>query len=234
MLNVKIMKLKRSLLLSSIIILALFGVLNFDYVSKQAAYRIGSHQHESISQIQGSAVPNRVVIPSLHINAPLVEPRGNSDREFETALAGGIVHYPGTAGPGEQGTCYLFGHSSDYPWAAGKYKAVFALLPSIKTGQQVILFGQDGKPYIYTVTGTKVVAANEIQYVQQKDLSKKQLILQTSYPLGTAAKRFLVFGELQSDTNLPAGRQVTRINTRMMLMLYPIRDISVSFAYWRR
>ncbi len=187
----------RSLLFSSIIILALFSVLNFGYVSKQVVYRLGIHTSEPMSEIQRSGVSNRVVVPSLHIDAPLVEPRGTSDNEFEAALAGGVVHYPGTAEPGEQGTCYLFGHSSDYPWVAGKYKAVFALLPSIKTGEQVILFGQEGKPYIYTVTGTKVAAASDVQYVQLKDLSKKQLILQTSYPVGTAAKRFLVFAEMK-------------------------------------
>jgi hypothetical protein len=31
-------------------------------------------------------------------------------------LENGIIRYPGSAKPGENGTSFIFGHSSNFPW----------------------------------------------------------------------------------------------------------------------
>jgi sortase A len=135
-------------------------------------------------------------IPSLGIEAPVVEPASADERAYQEALRDGVVHFPGTAAPGEPGNVYLFGHSSDYVWAKGRFKTVFALLTSIEAGDLVTLSDAAGRPFRYRVTGTKVVAPDDLSVLDQGDGSRRLLTLQTSYPLGTALRRFIVLAEL--------------------------------------
>jgi len=61
------------------------------------------------------SVPGRLQIPSLKIDAPLIW--SSDPKNFDTDLQSGVIHYPGTALPGEIGTTYISGHSSNYSWA---------------------------------------------------------------------------------------------------------------------
>jgi len=139
---------------------------------------------------------NYLLIPSLGIQAPVVYTADNSVKGFADALQNGVVHYPGTAGFGQAGNCYIFGHSSDYIWSKGKYKTVFALLPQIKIGDKILASDPQGNVYTYIVKETKIVSPDQMQYLQQ-DYSKKNLTLQASWPVGTALKRFLAIAELK-------------------------------------
>jgi len=35
---------------------------------------------------------------------------------FMNELENGIIRYPGSAKPGENGNSFIFGHSSNFPW----------------------------------------------------------------------------------------------------------------------
>ena len=135
-------------------------------------------------------------IPSLSITAPIVYATGSSETVFQTDLKNGVVHYPGTANPGQSGNCYIFGHSSDYVWSSGKFKTVFATLPHIQKGAEIQVSNKDGLIFTYIVTNITVVSPSATQYLEQ-DTTKKILTVQTSYPIGTALKRFLVIAELK-------------------------------------
>lgn len=93
---------------------------------------------------------------------------------------------------------YIFGHSSDFVAAKGNYKTVFALLTKAVPGDLVRVTNASGTPYTYLVRETKVISKRDTSVLAQ-NLSKKILTLQTSYPLGTALKRFIVIAELTSD-----------------------------------
>lgn len=140
--------------------------------------------------------PDRLVIPSLGIEAPLMYGTEMSEAAFQLALRDGVVHYPGTAMPGEHGNAYFFGHSSDYAWAKGDYKTVFATLTSIEVGARVVVSDADGRPHDYVVTGTRVISPKDMSVLDQGDGIEARLTLQTSYPLGTALKRFVVEAKL--------------------------------------
>ncbi len=120
----------------------------------------------------------------------------STDAAFQPALSLGVVHFPGTALPGEVGNCYIFGHSSDFFWKPGNFKNVFALLPRIKKGAAIITTNAEGIRFVYTVTNTFVVAPKDVWVLNQNTGGKKILTLQTSYPLGTALKRFIVVAEI--------------------------------------
>ena len=78
---------------------------------------------------------NRIIIPKLNLNIPLITPSYQNllaenwtgvEEDIQHAVQEGVVHYPGTARPGQVGNFFVTGHSSYYPWCPGKYKNVFA------------------------------------------------------------------------------------------------------------
>ena len=141
--------------------------------------------------------PNHLWIESLGISVPVVYVADATEKTFQAALSGGVVHYPQTAEPGEFGNCYIFGHSSDYAWSSGAYKTVFALLTKIQPGAEILITNKQGQLFTYKVLEAKVVGPNDVQYLSQEGYKKKLLTLQTSYPIGTALKRYLVRAEIE-------------------------------------
>lgn len=139
---------------------------------------------------------NILKISSLGLSVPVQYVNSNDEPTMQKALEKGVVHYPGTAMPGDYGNVYIFGHSSDYKWRAGAYKSVFAILPKIKIGALMQLSDELGNTYTYKVYEAKVVEAKETKYLGQYGYERKLLTLQTSWPIGTALKRYVVIGEL--------------------------------------
>ncbi len=185
------------------IVTVLFVAVDFDFFWKNFQYLTGSLPHSAPAAVQitshgTTTKPSILEIPGLNIFAPIVYIDQLGEPAFQAALKNGVVHYPKTAKPGTFGNCYIFGHSSDYVWSDGKFKNVFALLPKIKKGDEILVSDEQGVQYTYVVFDTKIVGNNEIKYVDQGDMTKKILTVQTSYPVGTALRRFLAIAELTS------------------------------------
>ncbi len=152
---------------------------------------------QSDQQTSPQAEPDHLWIDSLNISAPLKYVDEAKESVFQAALKDGVVHFPGTALPGQLGNAYYFGHSSDYPWSGGHYKTVFALLPKISTGAEIRITDSQGNLFTYVVTETKVVAPSDVSVLDQGNNQKKILSIQTSYPVGTALRRFVAIAELK-------------------------------------
>ena len=190
-------KFLQSILMMGLIVVGVFAALNFGYTKANLDYWWqkwfgGGYQAE----VEDTGTPNMIYLPSLGIEAPLVYIEETGEKVFQEALANGVVHYPGTAMAGEAGNAYFFGHSSDFPTKPGNYKSVFALLPKIETGARIVITDDAGKKFVYEVFDTHVVGPNETQWLEQGERKEKLLTLQTSYPVGTALKRFLVQARL--------------------------------------
>jgi LPXTG-site transpeptidase (sortase) family protein len=148
-------------------------------------------------------VPNQVAkantlwIEALRVEAPVVYVDKADENIFQEALQRGVVHYPGTAKPGELGNVYIFGHSSDYVWAKGSYKTVFALLPKIQKGEEIKVSNEQGEVFTYVVKESFVASAKDLHLLSQREYKQKILTLQTSYPIGTALKRWIIVAELK-------------------------------------
>lgn len=77
-----------------------------------------------------------IVIPTLWLVAPIVTvPEGSRDYitmidgkeiDINSYLVDGVMHYPGSSFPGEEGNMIVFGHSNFYKKWAGRYKTIFA------------------------------------------------------------------------------------------------------------
>ena len=134
-----------------------------------------------------------IEIPKIKLVSPVIKNvDAFNEKEYRKALIKGIAQAKGSALPGQKGTIFLFGHSSDYPWNLTRYNTIFLRLGDLEKNDLVIL-KKDGKEYKYRVFDKKVVWPNEVKYLSQNN--KTQLILQTCTPIGTAFQRLLVFAE---------------------------------------
>lgn len=143
-----------------------------------------------------TSIPGRLEIPSLNINTPIIWTKDAKD--FDNDLQSGVVHYPGTALPGESGTSYLSGHSSNYLWAKGNFNQVFSKLGDLAVGSsfKVTVIQKNGRDAVlhYAVTSKKEFApADQEQFRSQ---GKSMVALSTCWPINSTAKRLVAFGEL--------------------------------------
>ena len=144
----------------------------------------------------------RLIIPRINKNVPIVGVSTQNlikrnwsglEKDMQKSLQYGIIHYPGTALPGNPGNVVLTGHSSYFPWDAGRFKDVFALLHDVQLEDKVILF-KNGKKYIYTVKNIYEVKPADLKILEQTPENRLTLI--TCTPVGTNIKRLVVEAKL--------------------------------------
>ncbi len=142
---------------------------------------------------------DRLIIPKLDLNVPIVIPPNTNllkedwkglEEDIQSGLQNGVVHYPGTARPGQAGNFFVTGHSSYFPWAPGKYKSVFARLGELKTGDEYWVY-YGGDKYRYVVTDTKEIRPSDVTVLDQP-VSKRVGSLMTCTPVGTTLRRLII------------------------------------------
>ena len=135
-----------------------------------------------------------VVIPAIDAKANVianVDP--SKKKDYLEALKKGIAHAKGTYFPGQNGTIFLFSHSTDSPLNFARYNAIFYLLKKLEIGDEIIVFFAD-KKYIYKVNEVKVADAGDTSWLEPKS-SGEELILMTCDPPGTTWRRLLVIAK---------------------------------------
>jgi LPXTG-site transpeptidase (sortase) family protein len=143
-----------------------------------------------------TSINGELDIPSLKITVPLVW--GATPDAVDTDLQSGVVHYPGTALPGEIGTAYISGHSSNYVWAKGSYNKIFATLGNLKKDSSftITATSTNGEKltfhYVVTASGT----FSPTDQKQFASIGKSTVGLSTCWPVGTSSNRLVVFGQL--------------------------------------
>ncbi|MBI5412217.1 sortase [Candidatus Peregrinibacteria bacterium] len=142
---------------------------------------------------------HRLIIPKLGKNIPVVEMDTGAlngedwpalEKQIQSGLQKGVVHYPGTAKPNEFGNVFITGHSSFYPWDPGKFKDVFARLGKLEIGEEFYLY-YDQKRYAYQIIGKKEVPPTDVSVLKQPR-DKKILTLMTCVPVGTTLRRLII------------------------------------------
>ncbi|MBI3335943.1 sortase [Candidatus Peregrinibacteria bacterium] len=142
---------------------------------------------------------DRLIIPALNLNVPIVIPSNASllvedwdqlEIDIQKALEDGVVHYPGTARPGQAGNFFLTGHSSYYPWATGAFKSVFARLPELTVGDEYwVYYGGDRHRYI--IREKNEVRPSMVSVLDQPT-DKRLSTLMTCTPVGTTLRRLVL------------------------------------------
>lgn len=119
----------------------------------------------------------RVAIPAIGIDRPLYE--GIRLPTFDL----GPGHWPGTAEPGQRGNMVIGGHRTSGA-------ADFRDLDRLKTGDQVVVTGQDGTAYTYVVESSQITGPFAAQVIYQTPESTATLF--ACHPPGSTRERIVV------------------------------------------
>jgi len=144
---------------------------------------------------------NRIIIPKIGKNIPLIDIKNRSikweeelNNIFMDELENGVIRYPGSAKPGEDGTSFIFGHSSNFPWMKWDYNEVFALLDKVVYWDEIIVYyGQE--KYTYKIREKKIITPGDVS-VLERNKDRSEITLMTCWPIGTTLNRLIVVWEL--------------------------------------
>lgn len=129
-------------------------------------------------------------IPELGIEDAIVQIGGED-------LMKSLVHYPGTALPGQYGNAVIFGHSVLPQFFNPKnYKTIFSTLPKLEEGDE-ILIDFDGIQYRYVVRKVVETEPEDVAVLEQR-YDSQWLSLITCVPPGTYLRRLIVRAQLVS------------------------------------
>lgn len=141
---------------------------------------------------------DRIIIPRIGQNVPVIRVPTDMllrkdwaalEKQIQEALRYGVVHFPGTAYPGDDGNVVITGHSSYFPWDPGRFKDVFALLHQVDVGDKVVVYHEQ-KKFEYLVYEKKVVKPSQVEVLTQG--GENRLTLITCTPVGTDLNRLVV------------------------------------------
>lgn len=188
------------------VMVVILGALNGEWIVAQIRYRLDAPKTGTTvtaATVKKDAVPEdtkapnpaagpQLVIPAINVTAPLQLNQGTAEWQIQLGLRKGVVHYDGSANPGDTGNVVVFGHSSGQPWAPGNYKFVFTLLDKLKK-DDVIYADYNGIRYTYKVTTTQVVSPTDTGVLTSG--SDHEITLITCTPVGTSTNRLVVHAE---------------------------------------
>lgn len=144
---------------------------------------------------------NRVIIPKIWRNVPLVDIKNKNiggENElndiFMKELEKWIIRYPGSSKPGEDGTSFIFGHSSNFPWMKWNYNDVFSTLDNVVYWDEVIVYYWQ-KKYTYKIREKKVITPGDVS-VLERNKDKSEITLMTCRPIWTTINRLIVTWDL--------------------------------------
>ncbi len=176
---------------------------------------------------------DRMIIPKLGLNVPLEQPSTAAllrqdwpqvETDIQDALKNGVVHYPGTARPGQAGNFFVTGHSSYYPWESGEYKTVFARLGELQVGDEYWVY-YGGDKHRYVVRWKKEVSPSDVSVLDQPAEARMGTLM-TCTPVGTTLRRLIVRAEevdpVTGETLKPGERSKENIVRSVPLEALPI------------
>ena len=141
-----------------------------------------------------------IVIPKIFANVAITENVNPAEKAvYQQVLrqTGGVAHAAGSAVPGEPGTVYIFGHSTDAGINVERLNAVFYLLRKLEAGDEIIVYYKN-KPFKYLVSEKKTVNPDDISDITNV-ANEERLVLQTCWPPGTTWKRLLIIARLWKE-----------------------------------
>lgn len=188
-----------------IIFIGLFVVLNSSAIFIKLGYHIPqiagvSFGADEFSKEEANEVENkillddRLIISKINVDVPIIWAESSDEDIIQKELYKGVVHLAGSAFPGEDGNCFITGHSSSRNLLhKGEYDTVFTLLNELEIGDKIFIYWEQEK-FIYQVQNKKVVSKYDTTV--SEDTAEPILTLATCWPIGTDLKRLVVRAEL--------------------------------------
>jgi len=135
-------------------------------------------------------------IPKIEIYAPLVFPKSSQKNDLSKSLEQGVIFYPESVLPGEEGITVILGHSAPSNWPKINYDWVFTRINELNPGDEIFVYFNHRK-YPYQITKKFFLKrGEEIPTVDLED-SKSVLLMLSCWPPGVDYKRIAVQAELE-------------------------------------
>ncbi len=142
-----------------------------------------------------AAAQPTVIVPKINIQIPVdFTTTSMAESVIQESLEEGIVHYPNTALPGQNGNGAYFGHSSSNIFNNGKYKFAFVLLHQLTTGD-IFYITYQGKVFAYQVFAKEIVPPTKVSVLNDTKGKQATAALITCDPPGLSTNRLVVWGE---------------------------------------
>jgi len=155
---------------------------------------IESKMPETI-EFEYSEQENSLEIPKIEVSAPLIFVE-DIDKVYKT-LDRGVVHYPGSVLPGENGQTIILGHSAPPNWPDINYDNVFSRLNELEKGDEIFVYFEHQR-FNYSVTNKFFLERGEEvpEYLTNSD---NMLILISCWPPGKDIRRIALEASLKIE-----------------------------------
>jgi LPXTG-site transpeptidase (sortase) family protein len=200
-----------------VIVIFLFGFFNEVFISpfiEPSRVAAATPIIVSSNSVAPSTTPE-VIIPKINVEIPVdFSETSTNENDIESDLEQGVVHYPTTVDPGQDGNAAFFGHSSNNIFNKGKYKFAFVLLHTLVLGDTFYLTYND-KLYVYKVISRTVVSPSDVGVLSSVAGQTATATLITCDPPGTSLNRLIVVGQ-QISPSVTSNTQAPTTTTSSM------------------
>lgn len=136
-----------------------------------------------------SALPERIIIERLGIDAQVLNPQNADIETLDAALLSGVVRYPGSGDLNDESNMFLFGHSTGFRVVQNEAFKVFNGLRDAQEGDLVRVQSATDE-YVYRITRVVLVDAQEA--LVSFATGKRKLTLTTCNSFGAKEERYVV------------------------------------------
>lgn len=178
------------------IFIFLFGFFNEVFIAPfiQPSRNVNIPVIIGASTVAPTAAPE-VIIPKINVDIPVIyNIHTTNENIIENDLEGGVIHFPTTVEPGQNGNAAFFGHSSNNIFNSGKYKFAFVLLHTLVNGDTFYLT-YNHTVYVYKVISHFVVSPSNVSVLGPVSGQTATATLITCDPPGTSINRLIVIGK---------------------------------------
>lgn len=142
------------------------------------------------------SVQDEKLVESYELSIPKLKIENARVVTNDYSLSKHLVHYSGTSNPGKKGTAVIFGHSTlPQLFDPTNYKAIFATLHTLKTGDEFYIKLQNTK-YKYKIFSITITTPNDVNIFSQS-FDNSYITLVTCTPPGTVWKRLVIRASLE-------------------------------------
>lgn len=135
-------------------------------------------------------------IKEYYLSIPKLNIKGAAVSNQDNDLSKHLVHFGGTAIPGEKGNAVIFGHSTlPQLFNPKDYKTIFATAYKLEAGDEIFIQVQNAA-YKYRVLNITIVDPEDTSIFEQ-NITDSFITLVTCTPPGTTWKRLIIKAKLE-------------------------------------
>ena len=141
---------------------------------------------------------NTLEVPKIGISIPIIFSSSADKTTIMKDLDAGVVFYPGSVYPGQNGQMIILGHSAPSGWPHIKHDWAFTDLEKLTVGDTVLI-DLNNKQYTYIVKEKNIIKKGADVPTDISTTNSNVLTLISCWPPGKDYQRIAVTAELQNN-----------------------------------